>query len=205
MNLPRCGPDFEQPVALSLLVEAIGVETSIKDRDPELHSWFLDRGCRMAGLDALLGTIGVREEQLSSSEVSDSKSYETPMLMKEDIIETERFIKTTIPASVISPLPYSTLDLHRSTTESIQEGRLAAERAAGLVAEAARLMRMEASSDSHDSVHMKMQALGREFLVEQAKARLFNHCKLCLPQTIQVTQAPKNTPPATPQPPTSAR
>ena len=123
-NLPRCGPDFEQPVILSLLVEAIGVETSIKDRDPELHSWFRDRGCRMAGLDALLGTIGVREEQLSSPAVSDSESSETLLLMREDMLETERFIKATIPLSVISPLPYSAQDLHRSTNRSIHVERL---------------------------------------------------------------------------------
>lgn len=193
MNLPRCGPEFELQVAFSILVEAIGVEACIKHQDSELHSWFLDRGCRMEGMDAMFGVIGIRQEQLGKLPDHTQSSTNVPSFVSiQNMIESERFLKATIPPSILPPIPFSVLDLNLSRdidkSQVDNEARIVSERTAALVSEAARLWSKELYSDTGQEALTKIHGVGREYIEEQRKARLFNHSELVVPTTVQMTQ-----------------
>lgn len=66
----QCGPDFSLPVAFTI-EEAI-ISTLVKAYVSTPHdSWFRDENCPSDGVEALLSTLGLAEEQFNLSLVDD--------------------------------------------------------------------------------------------------------------------------------------
>lgn len=185
------GPALAADIAQALLIEALGAPRSCKLHDKLLREWLLDLNSRTAGLDALCGALGVRDEQLEPVAVTDAKDETLAM------IEAERFLVRSIPRDVMQPIPFSVAQLRTGSIDadsgtSAAEAREAAERAKTLVTEAVRIWRNamgEATADAISAASiLKLRALGKEYLVERTRARIYNLSQLHVPQKIQVTQ-----------------
>lgn len=186
------GPALAADIAQALLVEALGAPRSCKLHDKLLREWLLDSNSRIAGLDALCGTLGVRDEQLEPIAVTDAKDETLAM------IEAERFLARSIPRDVMQSIPFSVAQLRTRYIDadagtSAAEAREAAERAKTLVTEAVRIWKnamgegKTADATAAGSI-LKLRALGKEYLVERTRARIYNLSQLHVPQKIQVTQ-----------------
>lgn len=180
LGLPPCGPEHAIQIALSLLIEAVGIQLSMRNRDPELHSWFLDRSCRTAGLDALLGAIGVREEQLYDSDLIASQATFQPanQIPCHYVQEADAFFRVNIPNEELPPLP-CTIDIllgKSENNEQIEDATTAIERAAALVLEILRIWSKPSGNQMTAKKNLlKMKAVGREFSVVLTKVRMLNH------------------------------
>lgn len=187
------GPAFDAEIAQALLVEALGAPSSCKLHDKLLREWVLDTKCRMAGLDALCGALGVRDEQLEPVTVTDEKDETIAM------IEAERFLERTVPNAVMPSIPFSVTQLRAGSLDGYPangagEAREAAERAKALGTEAIRIWQNvkgegERGSSLAAAAILKLRALGKEYLVERTRARSYNLAQLHVPQKLQVTQA----------------
>lgn len=185
LGLQPCGPEFSTGVALSLLIEAIGIELALKERHPDLHSWFLDRSCRIDGMDAMMTALGIHEEQLCDSSPLSPYQDTISFAERQYILDAETFLRNSIPDPMFPPLPFTITSLLGSTCNH-HAGLDAANRSNALIGEATRIWR---NIGSHDNRGLrKVKALGAEFLAEQMRARKLNHSGLRLTETIRVTQ-----------------
>lgn len=175
LSLPSCGPSFPVDVAFSLLVEAVGAPAAIKSSSDEHTSWFLDTKCRERGLDALLIALGLCDEQLCTS----PQAFVDHIPLINYCLETERFIDNHASHPDIPHIQYSVTDLlvHAKVVE-YNQADIAAKRSSTLIAEANQIWKNILSSSEtvkYSQALHRLGTIGREFFLEQAKARQFNH------------------------------
>ncbi|CAN8076743.1 unnamed protein product [Agarophyton chilense] len=185
LGLPNCGPHLSPPLALAILVEAIGSEVSLDITHEALHAWIRDKKCRTEGLHVLLGAIGARQEQLCLPQPNSCDNNEASVVLENqrsiyhNALQAESYLEKKLSPEMFPKLPFSVSDLYQITDRD-DDGAQAAERAIQVLDEANKTWKEFGASPQNNHFAFKVSDLAKKFHVAQIQARIHNHSSFAL-------------------------